>query len=186
MKKLSQHLRGMRWRTPQIKELARELLGEPNRKAVIRNLMEALFEEDRVLRETAAHLARWMTEKEPDLLSAYADELIGLLASTPLEEKWGRCYLGLIASKSASDKRQRLRVAELMRRLWEDDQNVVRCTAIDGFARVAIAEPSLQEEAKMMIEQARRHGTPAMRARASLMSKLLRKSLRQTKEESLL
>jgi hypothetical protein len=186
MKKLSKMLHGKRWRTPQIKELARELLEEPYRQAIIRSVMEALFDQDQVLRETAANLARWMTEKEPELLASYADELIGLLASIPLEEKWGRCYLGLIASKSACDQRQRLRVAELMRRLWEDDQNVVRCTAIDGFSRVALAEPSLREEATTMLEQARRHGTPAMRARASLMSKLLRRAQKQVREETFL
>ncbi len=183
MKSLHEMLLSTYWSTPKARNAAGKLLQAANRPAVLRALVAALFDNDPLLRNCAANVARCMTDRQSGVLSAFADELIGLLAATPLEDYWGRCYLGLVAARSAADQRQRLRAAELMRRLAEDPQNVVRCTAIEGFAHLALAEPSLREEARSMLEDARHNGTPAMRARARRMLKLTQRR-RTLRDES--
>lgn len=172
---LRESLRKAHFCTPEAKRIAASLMETPNRAAMLRSLIAALFDEDKFLRTCAGSVARYMTEHDKEVFSSYADELIGLLAATPLEDHWSRYYLGLVVGRSAVDQPQRLRAAELMRRLLEDERNAVRCAGIEGFAQIALEEPSLVEEARSILEDARRHGTPAMKARARNMMKLFHK-----------
>lgn len=178
IKQLKEMLRPAHFCTPEAKSIATSLLEASNRAAMLRLLIAVLFDEDKFLRICAGSVARYMTEREKGVFSSYADELIGLLAATPLEDHWSRYYLGLVVGRSTVDQSQRLRAAELMRRLLEDERNVVRCAGIEGFAQLALEEPSLVEEARTILEDARRHGTPAMKARARNMLKLLHKKQR--------
>lgn len=170
-------LQGSNWRTPEAKLLAKELLRDKKRPRLLEQIVNVLFvEDDPQLRSRMANVAHWMTEEEPEIFSLYADEIIGLLASLSLEENWSRYHLGLVAARSALTQAQHLRAAEMMRRLADDEQNVIRVTALEGFVHLAIREQSLQEEARTLLENARRNGTPAMKARARRMLKRLQSS----------
>jgi hypothetical protein len=140
---------------------------------VIRDLMNKLVSENPFDRRCAADLARRVSEREPGMLKKYADLLIDLAFETQLEEWQARGHTLLAAAYNTSSRAQRLRLAPLARAMMEDERNAIRAIALEAFSRLAAAEPALREEAVVVLEQARREGTPAMRARARRMLLLL-------------
>ena len=59
-----------------------------------------------------------------------------------------------------------MRAARLMLLLAEDESNVVRCSAMEGLALLAVEEVRLRGEAEEMIERFLWDGTAAMKCRA--------------------
>ena len=108
-------------------------------------------------------------------LRALVQELAGLLESLPPEESQTRWHLALAVARVAHTRMQRLRAARTMSLLVEDESNALRCAAMEGMATLALGEPSLREEAEALVEQFLWNGTPAMKARARHMRKLLAK-----------
>lgn len=146
-----------------------------NRSAVTA-LVEAMFGDQPELRKRAADVAHRITDSDPKVLWRYADELAGLLAELSPEESRTRWHLGLVVSRVAHTREQRLRAARLMELLIEDESNAARCSAVEGIALLAFEEPSLRSLAEEMIERALRDGTKAMKARARHAKRRLEKT----------
>jgi hypothetical protein len=159
--------------------MAREIAGEilADRSAV-RSLVRELFGDDVEVRKRAADVARRITETDGRLLERYADELAGLLETLPAEESRTRWHLGLVVPRVAHTRMQRLRAARTMSLLAEDESNVVRCSAVEGFGLLAMQEASLRDEAEEMIERFLREGTKAMKCRARHAKRMLDKPTR--------
>jgi uncharacterized protein YllA (UPF0747 family) len=135
-----------------------------------------MFGDEPEPRKRAADVARRITDSDPKVLWRYADELAGLLAELSAEESRTRWHLGLVVSRVAHTREQRLRAARLMELLIEDESNVARCSAVEGIALLASEEPSLRGVAEEMIERALRDGTKAMKARARSAKRRLEKA----------
>jgi hypothetical protein len=165
-------LRGRPWGLSYARALAGEIGGYgPS----LRALVQELFSEEVKLRKRAADVVRRITDRDPAPLQRYADELAGLLESLPPEESQTRWHLALAVARVAHTRMQRLRAARTMSLLVEDESNALRCAAMEGMATLALGEPSLREEAEALVEQFLWNGTPAMKARARHMRKLLAK-----------
>jgi hypothetical protein len=175
MESLRRQLRGAKWGLPLARSLAEEIAGD---KAGVRALVKELFSEDVEVRKRAADVARRITEADAAPLESYADELVGLLAETPVEESRTRWHLGLVVARVANTREQRLRAARLMELLMEEESNVARCSAVEGIGLLASKEPSLGGVAADMIARALREGTVAMKCRARHAKKRLEKALR--------
>jgi hypothetical protein len=166
------------WNLDAANRAAAEVMAAPEKVAT---LVRALYAEEEELRKRAADTARRVTEKQPELLFAHADRIIGVFSesdrvsegSTP--DNWRtRAHLGLVAARIAQTRQQRLRVAGLLRPLLRDPGNVVRCTAIEGRGLLAAREPSLRAEVAPELEEALATGTLAMKNRAYYALKRLR------------
>lgn len=174
MGKFGEQLRAGAWGLARAQAVAAAMCAA-NRKSEVRALLAELFCEDGEVRKRAADVARRITEQNPALLYPYADELAGLLAQVPVEESRTRWHLGLVVPRVAHTQPQRLRAARAMHLLAEDPSNVVRCSAVEGLGTLALAEPSLRDEAEAMIERYLHDGTLAMKSRSRHIRKLLEK-----------
>lgn len=172
MEPLRQKLWGARWGLPLARDIAEKIGGD---KAAIRVLIRELFGEDVEVRKRAADVARRITEVDGTLLEPYADELAGLLETLPAEESRTRWHLGLVVPRVAHTRLQRLRAARTMSLLAQDESNVVRCSAVEGFGLLAMQEASLRDEAEEMIERFLRNGTKAMKSRARAVQRMWQK-----------
>ena len=169
----AQRLRGRCFGLKEARALAAEIGGD---KAAVLVLVLELFGEDVEIRKRAADTARRITERDAGPLERYADELAGLLESLPPEESRTRWHLGLVVSRVANTRAQRLRAARAMSLLAEDESNVVRCSAVEGLGTLALVEPSLRDEAESMVERYLLEGTTkAMKSRAQGVRKMLEK-----------
>ena len=79
--------------------------------------------------------------------------------------------------ESAHTWEQRLRAAQLMELLMEEESNVARCSAVEGIGLLASEEPSLRGVAEDMIARALREDTLAMKSRARHAKSRLEKAL---------
>jgi len=162
------------WKHADAVAATREFLSHrPPRQGAIRALMKELISEDPFARRCAADLARRVSESEPGILSGYSDVLIDLALEIRLDEWPARGHVLLAAASNTTSRTQRLRLAPLARAMIEDDRNALRAIALEAFAVLAAAEPELREEGVVLLENARREGTAAMRARARRMLVML-------------
>jgi hypothetical protein len=158
------------WGLARARAVAAEIGGSAKE---LKALVGVLFGDDVELRKRAADVARRITDRDASALRIYADELAGLLAELPVEESRTRWHMGLVVSRVAHTREQRLRAARLMLLMAEDESNVVRCSAMEGIASLAVEEASLRSEAEEMIERFLWDGTAAMKCRARVAKRRL-------------
>lgn len=158
------HLERGPWGLRRAQEAAARVLANPK---LVQMLLRDLFSDDSVLRWRAADTARRVTEKQPALLEPHADDLIGLFSESG-EDNWRtRAHLGLVVvARIAHSRSLRIRAAGLLRPLYYDPSNVVRCTAIEGLGLLAQREPELRPQVEPLLEEALATGTLAMQNRA--------------------
>jgi hypothetical protein len=140
---------------------------------LLKQLMGALSSSDSSLRHHAADTARRISEKQPELLTPYAERLLGLFSETAGDNWRTRAHVGLVVARIAQTRSHRLRAAGLLMPLYYDPSNVVRCTAVEGLGLLAYREPSLRPQVQPLIEEALATGTVAMQSRARVVLALL-------------
>lgn len=149
-------------------EVARLVLREPRR---FRELFTCLWDENPVLRMRAADAAEKVSAKSPRLLDRHKAELLGLLAETEqIELRW---HLALMVSRLRLSATERQRAAAALQRYLDDRSSIVRTFALQGLADLARNDLALQSKVKQLLEAALQSGTPAMKARARKLLKLL-------------
>ncbi|RZU41167.1 hypothetical protein [Edaphobacter modestus] len=163
MNSLARSLSEGRWGLERAREIARDVV---SRRSAVKALVSAMFGEEPELRKRASDVAHRVTDIDVALLRPYADELAGLLAETQPEESRTLWHLGLVVSRTAHTREQRLRAARMMQVQLENESNVARCSAVEGLGLLASEEPELYDIASELIEKALRDGTLAMKARA--------------------
>ena len=172
---LGKQLRDGVWGLARARAIAAELVAAGGKGGRVRALVGEMFGDDVETRKRAADVARRISDRAPALLWPYADELAGLLAQLPVEESRTRWHLGLVVSRIAHTQPQRMRAARAMLLLAEDPSNVGCCSAVEGLGTLALAEPSLRDDAETMVERFLRDGTLAMKCRARNVRKMLAK-----------
>jgi len=160
------------WGLARARAVAAEIDGSARE---LKALVGVLFGDDVELRKRAADVARRVTDRDASALRIYADELAGLLAELPVEESRTRWHMGLVVSRVAHTREQRLRAGRLMLLMAEEESNVVRCSAMEGIALLAVEEVSLRGDAEEMIERFLWDGTAAMKCRARAAKRRLEK-----------
>jgi len=161
------------WGLPDAQHAAAQVLARPE---LLKPLLSALFSDDATLRHRASDTARRITEKQPELLAPHTDRLLGLFSESA-NDKWrARAHLGLVVARVAQTRAHRLRAAGLLRPLYYDPSNVVRCTSVEGLGLLAHREPSLRAEVEPLLEEALATGTLAVQCRARHALALLHKS----------
>jgi hypothetical protein len=176
LNRLARSLSEGRWGLERARITAREIV--PLRSAA-KALVVAMFDEEPEVRKRAADVAHRVTDMDVSLLRPYADELAGLLAETAPEESRTLWHLGLVVSRTAHTREQRLRAVRLMELQLGNESNVARCSAVEGIGLLAREEPELRDFALEVIERVLREGTLAMKARARHAKRQLEKVVRR-------
>ncbi len=156
---------------------AAEFLSRPRpRRMAARELVEGMCSDDAYTRRASADVARTVAVREPGALRHYADLLVDLAMECPLEQWQARGYSTLAAAYTARNRAQRMKLADLLRGMLEEEQIAIRAIAIEAFATIACAEPELRDEAIGMLELCGESGIPAIRSRGRRMMLTMMKS----------
>jgi hypothetical protein len=120
----------------------------------------------------AADAAEKVSAKKPRLLDRHKAELLGLLAETEqIELRW---HLALMVPRLRLSATEHQRAAAALQRYLDDHSSIVKTFALQGLADLARNDLALQSKVKQFLEAAVQSGTPAMKARARKLLKLLR------------
>jgi hypothetical protein len=112
----------------------------------------------------AADAAEKVSAKKPRLLDRHKRELLGLLAEAEqIELRW---HLALMIPRLPLTAPERRRAARALERYLEDRSSIVKTCALEGLADLARTDAALCPDVKQLLQNARRQGTPAMKARA--------------------
>jgi hypothetical protein len=112
----------------------------------------------------AADAAEKVSAKKPRLLDRHKAELLGLLAEADqIELRW---HLALMIPRLPLTAPERRRAARTFERYLEDRSSIVKTCALEGLADLARTGAALCPDVKQLLDNARRRGTPAMKARA--------------------
>ena len=147
-------------------QVAKLVLSEPRRFA---ELIECLWADDPIVRMRAADVAEKVSAVQPELLTPYKTELLGLLTEAEqIELRW---HLAQMIPRLPLTQSERGRAAETLQLYLEDRSSIVRTFALQALADISRNDPELQPFVRQILEQSLRSGTAAMKARAR---KLLR------------
>jgi hypothetical protein len=151
-------------------EVAKLVLKQPK---LFRELIACLWHDDPIVRMRAADAAEKVSAQNPPLLARYKTQLLGLLAETEqIEVRW---HLAQMIPRLQLNSRERQRTAAALRRYLDDRSSIVRTWSLNALAALSQHDATLRSEARQLLEEARRSGTAAMKARA-------RKLLQQFKD----
>jgi hypothetical protein len=136
-------------------------------------LIAGLWNEDPVVRMRSADAAEKVTRKNPRLLAPYRKELLTLLAEANEQEV--RWHLAVMVPRlSLNTEEIKLALSSLQGYL-EDRSSIVKTFALQGLADLAAVAPGIRDTVIETLEEARRKGTAAMRARSKKLLLVLEK-----------
>src|SRR5215469_2779782 len=128
------------------------------------SLIVGLWSKDPLIRMRSADAAEKVTRKNPELLTPYRKELLGLLDET--EDKELRWHLAVVVSRVALKSNERQRAISSLNRYLQDRSSIVKTFALQGLADLARDETSIRSTVIEILRKAMRSGTPAMKARS--------------------
>ena len=145
----------------QARELAERASRDP---ALLEELVEKLWAEDECERTDAADVLMRLTEFAPELLEAYLPALLELFHS-PLPQimQW---HVTLIIPRLRLAPAERRRAFAHLQKLLNEQGSITRTNALEGIARLAIADENLREPGANLLRKALQRGTAAMKARS--------------------
>ena len=127
-------------------------------------LIVGLWSKDPLIRMRSADAAEKVTRKNPELLTPYRKELLGLLDET--EDKELRWHLAVMVPRLALKSNERQRAISSLNRYLQDRSSIVKTFALQGLADLARDETSIRSTVIEILRKAMRSGTPAMKARS--------------------
>jgi hypothetical protein len=127
-------------------------------------LIVGLWSKDALIRMRAADAAEKVTRRNPELLTPYKKELMDLLARTKEQEL--RWHLAVMVPRLALNFNERQRAISLLTRYMQDKSSIVKTFALQGLADLAHDDTSIRSTVLEILRDARRSGTPAMKARS--------------------
>ena len=127
-------------------------------------LMVGLWSEDPLVRMRAADAAEKVTRKNPELLTPYRKELLGLLGETIEQEL--RWHLAVMVPRLALNSNERKPTISLLNSYMRDKSSIVKTFALQGLADLARDDAGIRSEVIEILREATRSGTPAMKARS--------------------
>lgn len=142
-------------------QVVRLVLKDPRR---FGELMACLWSEYPVIRLRAADAAEKVSAKRPELLQPYKSELLGLLAETQqIELRW---HLAQMVPRLRLTAPERRRAAAALQSYLEDRSSIVKTFALQALADLARNDAVLRRKVHLLLDDALRTGTPAMKARS--------------------
>jgi hypothetical protein len=121
----------------------------------------------------AADAAEKVSRERPDLLKPFKAELLGLAdESEQAEVRW---HLALMLPRLPLTRVERKRAAGRLQGFLNDRSSIVRTCALQGLVELSQSESTLRAGIIDLLEQFRRTGTPAMKARSRKLLKQLLK-----------
>jgi hypothetical protein len=130
------------------------------------------WSESPVLRMRAADAVEKISSQEPRLLKPFKSELLGLLVET--DQKELRWHLAQMIPRLPLTKKEWQRAVEGLRGYLRDHSSIVKTFALQGLTELAQTDTGLVTEIRVILEDAVRAGTPAMKARARKLLKTLK------------
>ena len=130
-------------------------------------LIAGLWSEDPVVRMRAADATEKFTRENPEFLQPYKQELLGLMAETKEQEL--RWHLAAMVPRLTLSARERQLAVSLMNGYLEDRSSIVKTSALQGLADLAmltVDDASLRPKVIELLRESTRNGTPAMKARS--------------------
>lgn len=132
--------------------------------ALFPELMKGWWSEDPLVRMRAADATEKITRDNPDLLRPYRRELLGLMAQAKQQEL--RWHLAAIVPRLPLNSKERKFVSPLLRSYLEDRSSIVKTSALQALADLAVGHPSTRPGVIQLLRHSARNGTPAMKARS--------------------
>lgn len=128
-----------------------------------RRLIECLWDEEEGVAGRAADALETVAGERPQVLQAWKESLLGLLAETQaIKLRW---HLGLIVTRLKLTRTDCRRVADVLSGWLDDRSSIVKTCAMQCLAELTRQDPSMTEEVLDLLRALTRSGTPAMRAR---------------------
>lgn len=131
---------------------------------LVAELVDALADQDAVVRMRAADALEKVTTTHPHLVRRFTSHLLRVAATA--DEPEVRWHMAQILPRLPLTARQRARCARALRTYLRDQSSIVRTCALHALVELAVASPRLRREVTALLQEAVRAGTPAMRARA--------------------
>ena len=127
-------------------------------------LIQLLWDaDDAIVRMRAADATEKASSQNPDLLKPWKRELLALLCqATQQELRW---HLAQIVPRLPLTANERVRASKALRHYLTDRSSIVKTSAMQALADLALHDPGSIPEVSKLIEQLMETGTPAMKAR---------------------
>jgi hypothetical protein len=132
--------------------------------ALFPELIAGLWSDDRLVRMRAADAAEKVTRGNRELLQPHKKQLLGLMAETKEQEL--RWHLAAMLSRLALNSTERQLALASLNSYLEDRSSIVKTSALQALADLAHDDSGLQPNVIELLREARRIGTPAMKARS--------------------
>jgi len=137
------------------------VLAEPQR---FKELLLCLWNDDPVIRMRAADALEKISRAAPELLHPHKAEILGLAdESQQIELQW---HLAQMFSRLKLTATERRRAVARLTEYLQSRSSIVKTFALQGLYELARQDDQLQSEVAELLEEALRHGTAAMKARA--------------------
>jgi hypothetical protein len=126
-------------------------------------LIAGLWSTAALVRMRAADAAEKITRKNPELLSPYRKELLGLLAEAKEQEV--RWHLAVMVPRLPLNSKERELAKSWLNTYLEDRSSIVKTFALQGLADLAKDDLRIRTTVMEILREASQNGTPAMKAR---------------------
>jgi hypothetical protein len=127
-------------------------------------LVRCLWSDDEILRMRAADAVEKLSREKPELLQPFKAELLGLAGESQQQEVlW---HLAQMIPRLQLTRAERQRGIAQLKEYLQNRGAILRTLALQSLADMAADEPALREEVILLVEEALRSGTAAMKARA--------------------
>ena len=141
-------------------EVAALVLTLPER---VDELLELLWDAAALVRMRSADALEKLSRERIDLLQAYKNELLGLMAETAQQELcW---HLAAIVPRLELTLAERRRAAEVLETYLTDRSSIVKTCAMQGLWELARHDAGMRPRVVELVRELTRTGTAAMRAR---------------------
>jgi hypothetical protein len=136
-------------------------------------LIAGLWSTAALVRMRAADAVEKVTRKNPELLTPYRKELLGLLVEAKEQEV--RWHLAVLVPRLPLNSKERQLAMSSLNSYLEDSNSIVKTFALQGLADLAKDDLRIRTAVMEILREASRNGTPAMKARSrKLVSQLKR------------
>jgi hypothetical protein len=126
-------------------------------------LIAGLWSADPLIRMRAADATEKVTRKQPELLTPFKKELLGLMTeATEQELRW---HLAVMVPRLPLNAKERQLAISSLNTYLEDRSSIVKTFALQGLADLAQGDPTIQPTVVEILRDATRNGTSAMKAR---------------------
>lgn len=142
-------------------EVAKEIAAD---QSLFDEVFAAISCDDPVLRMRAADAAEKASRRFPERLAPHKDALLGELAE--IDQPEVRWHVAQMLPRLHLNPPENARAAAILKGFLQDKSTIVRVSALEALAALAVADDELEAEVSRLLARALQSGTPAEKARA--------------------